>query len=301
MVEVWFFYIMTGVVFWAFNVIVDKFVLTKYLNAFSYYIVFFPPKIAALLIILLLVPVNFNSIPFFIAALAGFIAVFGYYFYAFSMQKAEASRVYALSSLYPAFVAVFAAVFLGEIFSPKTYVGIALMIGGVILISYKSSLGRLKKIIPIAIILMTVGANLFYAVEQTMSKFSLNFIDVWQVFAGYLIGNMMAAVPSLAVTQFRKNLIKEIKGLGKKNFLIIQFSASLWLIGVMLFYFAAALGPITLVSTLSIVTPFAVLLVTITFSKFWPKILKEEIDKKTVALKFLAVALIFLGTYLIVV
>jgi len=85
MVEVWFFYILTAVIFWGINSLVDKIILTKYLNSFSYYVAFFPPKIIALAAILLFVPVNFNyfnSFFFYISFIAGVIAVIGYYVYA---------------------------------------------------------------------------------------------------------------------------------------------------------------------------------------------------------------------------
>jgi positive regulator of sigma E activity len=68
---------------------------------------------------------------------------------------------------------------------------------------------------------------------------------------------------------------------------------------IVLFFFAASLGPITLVSAISITIPLVVLLFATVISRLWPKVLAEEIDAKTMGLKVLAIALIVVGIYLI--
>lgn len=299
MVEVWFFYIITSVIFWGLNAIIDKVVLTKHLNAFSYSIAYIPARLIVLVGILLFVPINFNSNFFYLAFAAGILSVCGYYLYAFAMKREEASRISALTSLYPAFVAVLAAVFLNEIFSIKSYAGILLVILGAVLISYRRKTGNAQKMIPFAIILIVIGTNGFYGIEQTISKISLNYYQFWQFFAIYSISSLLMTFPPLVIPHFRNSFVKELMGLKRNMIFLLLFSSTIWILGVALFFYSASLGPVTLVSTLSITSPFLTLLFTIALSKFWPKILKEEIDRKTVALKLFSIALIFLGTYLI--
>jgi|SRR3989344_3788146 len=299
MVEVWFFYILAAVAIFGFNAIVDKIILTRHLNSFSYLVTGIPSKLAYMVAIMLFVPIDFNSPYFRLAFIAGALGVIGYYLYAFAMKREEASRISALTSLYPVFVAILAAIFLKEIFSIQSYVGIILMIFGATLISYKR--GKFYKLIPFAVIFIAVAANIFWGVEQVISKISLNSYAFWQFNAAYLMGILFMTIPSLGVPHFRKNLVKEFKKLNRNTILLLAFSTAIWFVGIVLFFYAATLGPITLVSTLSITAPFAVLLFTILLSVFWPKILKEEIDRKTVTLKLFAIVLIFLGTYLIVV
>jgi len=299
MVEVWFLYVISAVLIWGINSIVDKVMLTKYLNSFSYLLLFIPASVILLIGTLLFVPINFNPTPFYFAFFGGAIAVIGYYLYAIVMKKEEASRVAALTSLYPAFVAVLAAFIVNELFSLQTYVGIAIMILGAVLISYKRV--SLKKMIPLTIILIIIGTNFAYAFEQTISKFSLEFYTLWQFFAIYTAGRIFMVLPSMAVPSFCKNFVRELKSLNRNIYILLAFSSTFWLLGVIFFFYAASLGPITLVSTISITSPFVTLLAVLVISKFWPKILKEEIDRKTVSLKLVAIVLIFLGTYLIVV
>lgn len=299
MVEVWFFYILSALGIWGFNTVVDKIVLTRHLNSFSYLVAYIPAKMAYLVAILLVIPINFNSSAFYLTFIAGMIGILGYYAYAFAMKREEASRIAALTSLYPLFVAVLAAVFINEIFSPIAYVGIALMIFGTALISYKRT--KFYKFVPISVIAIAVLANAFWGTEQTMSKISLFSFNVWEFMAVYLMGNLFMTVPSFIIPHFRKNVVSELKGLDRNTVVLIAISTSVWFWGIVLFFYAASIGPITLVSTLSIVAPFVALLFTIIVTRLWPHLLKEEIDRKTVALKLLAVVLIFLGTYLIVV
>lgn len=299
MVELWLFYVLSSVVIWGFSAILDKIILTKYLNPFSYCVVFTSPVLVVIAGILLFVPINFNPTPFYSAFFAGAIAVLGYYFYAFAMKREEASRIAALISLYPAFVAVLAALLIGEIFSLKTYVGIAVMILGATLISYKR--GTLKKLIPLTIVLMVISTNFLYATEQTISKISLGSYSFWQFFGVYMIGRTFMLLPPLAVPNFRKNFVGEIKSLKKKIAFLALFSSIIWLLAMILFFYAASLGPITLVSAISVISPFATLLFAAFISKFWPRTLKEEIDLTSFSLKLISILLIIFGIYLITV
>jgi drug/metabolite transporter (DMT)-like permease len=298
MVELWFFYIISAVVIWGANAIIDKIILTKHLNSFSYFVTYAPPKILILIFILLFFPTNYNSFPFYLAFVAGVLAVFGYYTYAYAMKREEASRIYLLANIYPGFTAVLAAIFLNEIFSLNSYIGIALILFGTALISYKKS--QTRKIIPIIVIVMALSPNFFYGIEQTISKISLNSVSFWQFFGAYLAGNLFTIIPALAVPSFRNNFAKEIKRLRMKTVILVEFSGFAWLLGVILFMFSISLAPVTLVSTISIFTPFVVLLCTILISKYWPKILKEDVTSGVIWLKILAMILVFAGTYLLV-
>ncbi|HKM78267.1 MAG TPA: hypothetical protein VJZ03_04265, partial [Candidatus Bathyarchaeia archaeon] len=73
-----------------------------------------------------------------------------------------------------------------------------------------------------------------------------------------------------------------------------------WSLGAIFLFYAASIGPITLVSTTGLISPLFTLLFAILITKYLPKVLEEEIDGKTVALKLVAIIMIFIGTYLII-
>lgn len=297
MVEVWFFYILAAIFFWGINSLVDKLMLGKHLSSVSYFFTQSVPKAVLLVGILIFVPIKINLFFFMFTAVAAVLAVISYYAYAFGLKKEELSRIYSLQSLYPAFVAVLAAIFLSEIFQPRFYFGIVIMLAGAFLIAFRFE--KSKKFIPLVTLIIVLSANLFIAAEQTISKIVLNSVDLWSFLVAYLIGNLFTAIPFI-FTKHGKKAFNEIKQLGAYKFLIIQISISLWVAALVFFFYSATLGPITLISTLSIMTPLVVLFLSIFVSRFFPRIFKEEIDRKTVVLKFVAIILILLGTYLIV-
>jgi len=78
-------------------------------------------------------------------------------------------------------------------------------------------------------------------------------------------------------------------------FLILVINEVIYLVGHVLNFLAVSLAPVALVSALGGIQPFFMLVFGIILSIFWPKIIKEDITKKTLLIKFVSVLLIFLG------
>ena len=297
MLEGWFSYVFISTILFGFTTIVDKLMLEKRLSSFSYYVSFVPPALAFSIGVLLSVPTNFISAPCLIALLAGLISAAGYFVYVVSIRREEASRIAALTSLAPAFVAALALLFINEIFPATSYIGIVLMILGSALISYKRK--HVRKIIPTSLILILILTNFMYSVDQTLSKISLNQLSFWSFLAMFMLGRFAPAFPGLAVPSLRKRSVLEIKRLGRKLTLILATGSIIWSLAIVLFFYSASLGPITLVSTTQLIAPLFTLLFAVMITKYFPRSLEEEIDRRTVALKLVAILLVILGTYLI--
>jgi len=298
MFALWFVYALLSVILFGFTTIVDKLMLEERLSTFSYFVAYVPPPLIFCVYVLLLIPAGVFSFPCIVAFVAGLISAVGYFFYALSIRREEASRIAALTSLSPAFVAVLAIFLVGEIFSVQSYTGIVLMILGSALISYKGNYA--KKMIPISLVLILFATNLFYGVEQTISKVSLDQLSFPTFLMMFLFGRMFIVFPGLAVPSAKRKFISEVRSLGKSFGLTLVTGSVTWTLGVILFFYAASLGPITLVAATSLITPLFTLFFAILMTKYLPSILKEEIDRKTVALKFLAIILIIFGTYFII-
>jgi drug/metabolite transporter (DMT)-like permease len=298
MFEVWFLYAFSSVIISGFTTIIDKLMLAKRLSSFSYFVTFVPPTFVFSICVLLFFPINLFSIPSLIALAAGLISGGAYFLYAIAMRKEEASRISALTSLSPAFVAVLAVFLVNEIFSAKSYIGIFLMILGAALISYKRN--NVKKIIPISLILLLIATNFAYSLDNVFAKISLEAMSFWPFLMMFMFGRFVAVIPGFAITSARRTFFSEIKKL-KRNFgFALAVGSISWTVAIIFFFYAASLGPITLVSTINIISPLFTLVFATLLSKHFPKILKEEIDRETLALKFFAVLLIFIGTYLII-
>ena len=298
MLQLWFFYALSSAVIFGFSTIIDKLMLAKRLSSFSYFVTFVPPAFVFSICVLFFFPANAFSIPSLFAVAAGLVSCAGYFLYAIAMRKEEASRISALTSLAPAFLAVLAVFLLDEIFSGKSYIGIFLMIFGAALISYKRN--NVKKIIPISLILILIATNFAYSLDQTFSKISLNAMSFWPFLMIFMFGRFAAVIPGSSINSARRTFFSEIKKL-KRNFAFaLALGAISWTVAIVFFFYAASLGPITLVSTISIISPLFTLVFATLLSKYFPEILEEEIDRKTLSLKLFAVLLIFVGTYLII-
>ncbi len=125
----------------------------------------------------------------------------------------------------------------------------------------------------------------------------LNFADYWTIFAYIRIGTIFALIPIFYF--YFPDLLRSIKKHGKKVFVVISINETLNIFGVLFMTIATAIGFVTLVSALSSVQPFFVLIFAVIISIFYPKILKEEIGRKTLFLKFISIILMFVGALLI--
>jgi drug/metabolite transporter (DMT)-like permease len=298
MFEVWFLYVFSSVIIFGFTTIIDKLMLAKRLSSFSYFVTFVPPAFVYSICVLFFFPTNLFSIPSLIAFAAGLISGGGYFLYAISIRKEEASRISALTSLSPAFVAVLAVFLVNEIFSAKSYVGIVLMILGAALISYKRN--NVKRIIPFSLIFILIAINLSYSLDQTFAKISLDEISFWPFLMMFMFGRFVGVIPGFSISSARRKCFSEIEKLERNFGFALAVVSISWTVAIILFFYAASLGPITLVSTISIISPLFTLVFATLLSKYFPEILEEEIDRKTLVLKLFAVLLIFIGTYLII-
>ncbi len=231
----------------------------------------------------------FNTL---LALIAGALYIWAVFLYYDAIKLDEISRIIPLFYITPLFVLIFAGIFLGEIFNFTKYIGIFLLVTGAILISIRKFQINLGK----AFWLMML-VSLILAVNSVIQKHLLNSTDFWTVFSYIRIGSFFAVVPVFFFN--RKDLSSTMRKKGGKTVVLLSLNELLGLAGVLLFTIATALGPVTLANALSSVQPFFVLLIAVALSLFFPKILKEEIGKSIIALKLLAIALMFVGVFLI--
>lgn len=280
---------------WAIVNTVDKYVLTKWVRKpiVPIMILGIIGLIASLFIFLIHGFSYLSYLNITLAFIAGIFYILANTFYFKAAKLEEISRIVPLFSLTPIFVLILATVFLGEIFTLEKYLGIFLLVAGAVLISLKNSL-RLSFKKPFWFMM---AAIMSFAITLVITKYLLNLADYWTVFAYIRIGTIFALIP-IFYFHFGK-LISTVREHGKKVIGIISINESLNVIAILFFTIAAASGYITLVESLASTQSFFVLLLTVFLSIFYPKILKEEIGKSTVLIKFIAIILMFIGVILI--
>jgi transporter family protein len=223
--------------------------------------------------------------------LAGLLNTITMVFYFKALSLEEVSRIVPLFNITPLFIMIFAALFLGEIFTPLKYLGILLLVAGSVLIGYNKGF-RLGK--SAAYMIICLIAATFY---QITTKYLLGFADYWSIFAYGRLSAVLFLIPVLIISY--KDLISTLKKHAKNVILSVSASELIALAASILAIAATSLGPVTLVNALGGIQPFFVLLVTVLLSRFLPHILEEEISKKTVIQKMIACTLIFVGVFLV--
>jgi drug/metabolite transporter (DMT)-like permease len=138
----------------------------------------------------------------------------------------------------------------------------------------------------------------FTASYALASKYLLGFMTEWHLLLWSSLGSFLSMLPVFWHTEMRRECFSYLRG---SAFLFLALFANeiLDLLGRGAFIFAYAQGSISLVSSLAALQPFITLIYVILLSRFFPGILVEDMDGKTLAIKVAAVLLIVAGVYLI--
>ena len=292
----WIFFSVLSVLCFATVNIIDKYVLTKWIrqplvlvvllgifNWMSAITIYFIRGFSYLS--------NFNIL---LILIAGAFSLSAGLFYFKALKVEEVSRVTPLFYLSALFISLFAAIFLGEVFTPLKYLGIFLLVFGAIFVSSKNPLKLgFSKALPLMLLSVTAASA-----SSLLVKYLLNFTDYWTVFSYLRIGGGIASIPIAYI--YLPSLISTVKKYGKKFIVVITINELMNLSAMLFFVIAISLGYVTLVSAIAGVQPFFILLFTVTLSMFFPSIIKEEIERSVVFIKLLAIIIMFIGVILIV-
>lgn len=293
----WFIFALLAPAFWALNNVFIKFLIT---NKYKSYLptIFTIVSMDAVFAAAVLVSANIAySFPYFLLAFAvGLMPIIAFWFYSKALITEEVSRIVTLFQLIPVFVVFLSVLFLNEILRMQRYIGIGLIVFASILISYKktgnkSFSGALKFMVPFGIII---------AAYTIADKILLSFLDYWSVFFWNILGSLCGALSFLVHPKARIKIVATMSEVGKRAVFTAFVGEGFYVIGTILSLIALSLTDASLASSLFGLQPFYVFFYTFILSLFLPGILKEEINKETILLKVSAIALMFIGTWLVV-
>ena len=283
----------TGI--WAAVNVVDKFVVSKVIKkwqvalALSGAVSF--ASIAALLALGRVAVPGIADIALLL--LFGVVWIVGIAFYYLALKEEEVSRVIPIFLLDPIFTAILAASFLGEIFAPQKYLGIALLVAGAALVSVRDlKAPRLEKGFFYAL-----AATLLFAVSSLILKLVLARVDFLSAFFWGRVGMLFAVLPLALI--YRKECVKTI-GESKVSVAIFIAGALASVVAGIFYTRAIELGFLTIVSAVYALQPLFVLAIVVALSVLRPQLLKEEIGANTLGIKIVAIIAMMAGTYLAV-
>jgi uncharacterized membrane protein len=197
------------------------------------------------------------------------------------MKNSDASYVIGFLYLFPIVVAVLSFIFLSERLPVLTYIAVALILTGVILLSVRAK--KIKAILfflPLLIYILLLGGYEFFIKVSTNN---LNFMQGVAI-TTFVSGSFILF--GLFSRKIRKEFIIEIKNI--KFAFINEFIA---LLGVFTLFFAMSLLPATIVSSIGSIQPLAVIILERLAHKRFGKI---TIDTRLLP-KLIAILLIVIG------
>lgn len=227
-----------------------------------------------------------------IASLSFFV---GSIFYIKALKLEEVSRINLLWNLIPIFTFTGAWIFIGEkLFINQILAFIFLVLGGFVGSLHAKSFSKFK--FSKAFVVMLV-ACVFFAIYGLITRYlTLQGCDFFVISIWGPCFLTLWAVIWLLNKNFRKEFLKEKKLLFSKNFfLFVLFLAFLSKFGMILNTWAISLGPISLVNAMEGFQALFVFIIATLLTLFLPKIMKEELDKKNLFLKFAALVLMIGG------
>lgn len=288
---------MTAQLIWAFTSVIDKIVISKgYIKSPFVFIVL--NGAMNIFIIFLLPFFSFEPlklIDFLIALLAGISLSAAVILYYKAVQYDEISRIKIIFQMEPIFILLLSFLFLGEILTKNHMLGFLFLFVAGIIVSYKNGKTiKISKAFYYCLIAMIFAA--FYVI---FAKHTLSITSFWSAFLWLRLANS-SALAVLLVPSIRNNFAETFKNmrgsikslLGFK--MIVDFSAFVFA------NYALSKAPASLVGALeTAVAPLFTFALALFMTIYLPRIIKEEVSKKAVLTKFLAIALIIAGIWFV--
>ncbi len=296
----WLLIIILAYLFFSLSSFGDKLILNGPLNPklYTFYVGFLGG------LVVFLIPFITFSLPSNIALvwiiLEAIVFILGVYFIFSALEKFEVSKVIpTVGVLQPVLIFILTWIFFGpQIIKGIHFLAFLILLLGGFFISmektFKISAEYLK---------LTILASLMFSLDHIFLK--LVFLN--QPFLQGLIWTRLFIVLFVLIflfgKEFRKQIFVKKVVLNKKTAGLFLFTQSAGGIAVFLQSFAISLVPITylsIVNALKGIQYVFLFLITLFFSFLFPKILKEEISKKIIIQKTIAISFIIFGLVLLI-
>jgi uncharacterized membrane protein len=289
------------------EIILDKFLLSSKRVSHPVIYAFYSATLG--LFALAFIPFGFHAIKFsdiILRFLAGAIFIYGMFSLFFALNKSEASRVTpVVGAVVPITIFFLSLIFLEERFSGHEILGIIMLIGGGLWISYDFSHDRKQKLFDG--FYWSIFAGILLAVSATVFKGFYRHDNFINVYIWTRIGAFCGVLTFFIVPQWRKMIIssllkfKKPQKEHKTSGLIYILTRVAGGIGSILKEKATsfALASVTIVNAMVAVEYVFIFIIGVIFSFWMPRVFAEKKDWKSVAQKIVAIVIITLGIVLV--
>ncbi len=214
----------------------------------------------------------------------------------FVLEREEVSKVIPISNTSPIFVAIIAAVMLGETIIPLQWAAIFIVVVGAMMITAEKSgvtnTGRLKK--PVLLLFI---ASLSGAIGTVLCKYAMTYISYWNTYSMALtVASIEILVIAFRTASFRQWIDMPRRTSSLALLVLDEFMA---LSASVIYMRAISLGPVSLVSAVMTVRQVLVMVFSVILSFVLPGFLIESAGKRVLVIRFIAITLIVGGLSII--
>lgn len=212
------------------------------------------------------------------------------------LKKAEASRAFPVYNAAPVFVAILSVFVLGNPLSAWQWVAVLVTVLGAVVISAERGSGVLGFSLNSNFFVLLLAAAIVGG-AHVLTSYAMDEMEPMTAFWAMRLGCF-----ALVLVNWRKDTAGQILESARKPvvlLLVLVFEAGLMPLAHVFMMRAFATGPVALVSTLFSSVPIWVLLISTLLSSSWFKVMDEPVQKRALALKVVAIAMVVGGVALI--
>lgn len=256
------------------------------------------------LVVLLLAPFVGLSIPratsFLWVIFTSFVIIAGLYILYSTVSKFEVSRVVPIvGALQPLFILLLTWIFFGSLIAKGgDLLAFLILFIASIIISVERKIEVTKNLLKLSLL-----SSFLMSLSFVMIKMVFLNIDFFQGIIWIGIFNFLFVLIFLFNKSFRKEIFTKESAFDKKTLSLVVLTQGAGGLASILQNFAIFLAPassLAIINALRGVQYAFLFVITLIFSLFYPKILKEEISKKVVIQKVIAILLILVGLAVLV-
>jgi drug/metabolite transporter (DMT)-like permease len=298
----WFWIALAAPALWAAVNHIDKYIITKYFTGKGIGSLVIFTGLSGFLISILILIFSYSSIIFPVLAILaivinGAILVASFIPYLYALETEEASWVSPLWQLIPVFGFVLGMIFLHEYLSTKQIIGSALVVLGAVAISLNLTEKFKFKTKPF---LFMVLSSFMIAINGLVFKMVALQENFWgTAFWEYLGGFIFSVFLFTCLPLYRRQFLATI---AKSRSLVVSLNLASELLNIaakLLANFASLLAPLALIWVVNGVQPVIVLFYGIILTLFIPQWGKENLERKFLAQKIIAILIIFAGVFVL--
>jgi len=292
----WVFIAILATVFFSIGNMFDKHLLDKYMKGAGGFIML-AIGVSSLTLIGIISFFGIELLTFFqtsLILLAGILLVLAYLLYAKALELEDASLIIPLFQMVPIFLLISGFLFLGENLTLTQIIAFVIIFIGSLILGveeFSMKIFKIKKAF-----WYMFFASILLAISPTIFKFFVLELGFLTTITYDIMGQVVGALGLFLVPAYRKELFDTIKSINSRAYVYLGLTDFFDLLGQFFLKYALTLGPVALVSLIiSGVQPFMILILALLLTFFFPKIIKENISKKTILQKVIGIVIITVG------